>query len=75
MKVVVLKPCRHTYIPVVWGCQLHKTKLAIDPKELFLPQQSIDETFLRHPAVEANILLGEVVETVTFLLLQRNIMV
>jgi hypothetical protein len=67
MKVVVSKPRRHTDITIVWGCQLRETILAIDLKELFLPERCIEKTFLQCPAVNANILPGEVVETVTFL--------
>jgi hypothetical protein len=67
MKVVVSKPRRHMDISVVWGSQLHKTELVIDPKEHFLSEQCIEETFLQCPAVEAIIFPGEVVETVTFL--------
>ncbi len=59
-------------ISVVLGCQLRKTKLMVDPKELLLPEQCVKEAFLR---VEPNILPGEVIEMVTILLNQRNIMV
>jgi hypothetical protein len=75
MKVVVSKPRCHRDISIIWGFQLHGTKLAIDPKELLLPEQCIEEIFLQRPAVKANILPEEVVETATLLLLQRNIMV
>jgi hypothetical protein len=60
---------------VVLGCQLRKTKLLVDPKELCLPVRCVEEAFLRCPTVEPKILPGEVVETMTILLNQRNIVV
>ncbi len=60
---------------VVLGCQLRETKLLVDPKELRLPEQCVEEAFLRCPTVELNIFPGEVLETVTILLNQRNIVV
>jgi hypothetical protein len=47
----------------------------VDPKEMILPERRVEEAFLRRPTVKPNILPGEVIETVTILLNQRNIVV
>ncbi len=75
IKVVIPKSCKYVHRSVVLGYQLRKTKLTVDPKELIIPEQRVEEAFLRHPTVKPNIFLGEVVETVTILFNQRNILV
>ena len=60
---------------MVFGCQLCKTELMVDPKEMILPERRVEEAFLIRPTVKPNILPGEVMETVTILLIQRNIVV
>ncbi len=60
---------------MVLGCQLHETELMEDPKELILPERRVEEAFLTRPTVKPNLLPGEVMETVTNLLNQSNIVV
>jgi hypothetical protein len=57
---------------VVLGCQLRKTELMVDPKELILPKRHVEEAFFRRPTVKRNILSGEVMETVTTSVNQNN---
>ena len=57
---------------VVLGCQSRKTELMVDPKELILPKRRVEEAFFRRPTVKGNILLGEVMETVTTSVNQNN---
>jgi hypothetical protein len=60
---------------MVWGCQLRETKLVVVSKELLLPERCVEEAFLQRPAIKTTEFLGEVMEMVTILLSQRNIMV
>ena len=73
--MVIPKSRKYKDRSVVVGCQLYKTELMVDPKELILPSRRVEEAFLIRPTVKPNILPGEVMETATILLNQRNIVV